>query len=265
MAKNKIEIIHQDNDIVVINKPAGISVTADRSGSEDLLPILNRQLAPKEPLRLIHRLDKFISGVMVLAKNLPAQSQYSSWFEKRKIKKTYLALTIGHLVKPSGTIKTPIARSRKDPRIMRIDTKRGKPAITNYQLLADFGSVALLAVEPETERTHQIRVHLAIRDIPLAIDPLYGPTRPIMLSDIKFGYRRKKDIPESPLIDRLTLHAYKLELPRMDNQSVIDTYIAALDKKFAAAIKMLTKHNPKGPDAFSKLEDFNNILAAKNF
>jgi 23S rRNA pseudouridine1911/1915/1917 synthase len=108
--------------------------------------------------------------------------------------------------------------------------------------------VALLAVEPITGRTHQIRVHLKSIALPLAIDPLYGSTRPIMLSDFKPDFRLKKGKTETPLIDRLTLHAYQLEIPLTDTKPT--TYIAKLDKKFAATIKALAKHNPKGPDAF---------------
>ena len=258
MAKNKIEIIHEDSEIIVVNKPPGISVTADRSGTEDLLPILTRQLQPKEELRPVHRLDKSTSGAMIIAKTPEAQSQYASWFEKRIIKKKFLALVTGYVARKTRTIKTPIAHSRKNPRIMILDSKRGTPCLTHYKLLADFGLVALLAVVPETIRTHQIRIHLASVNLPLTIDPLYGGTRPILLSDIKPGYIHKREKPESPLIERLTLHAYQLEVPTENAPSAI--YIAKMEKKFTATVKMLTKHNPKGPDAFEDPSDLEKIL-----
>ena len=247
MPKNDIEIIYQDCDLLVINKPAAVSVTADRSGEPDLLPMLNKQLRTGN-LRLIHRLDKFTSGVMLLAKNRETQSRFCSLFEKQLIKKTYLALVTGPVHDKAGTIDTPLSHSRKTPQLMRIDRKRGKPAVTHWQLLADFSLVALLVVKPITGRTHQIRVHLKSIDLPLAIDPLYGPTRPIMLSDFKADFRLKKGKTEIPLIDRLTLHAYQIEIP--PDLDKLTTFIARLDKKFAATIKALTKHNPKGPDAF---------------
>ena len=261
MPKNNIEIIYQDKDLLIINKPAGISTTADRSGVPDLLPTLRKQLPGENDLRLIHRLDKSASGVMLMAKNRETQSKFSSLFERRTIKKTYLALAVGPVHGRSGTIDTPLSHSRKNPQLMRIDPKRGKPALTHWQLLADFGTVALLSVQPITGRTHQIRVHLKSIQLPLAIDPFYGSTRPIMLSDFKTGYRFKKNKSETPLIDRLTLHAYQIEIPQTDTNPAI--YVAGLDKKFAATIKALTKHNPNGIEAFLNQDHLAAILSAE--
>ncbi len=261
MPKNDIEIIYQDSDLVVINKPAGISTTADRSGAPDLLGVLQKQLGAENKLRLIHRLDKFASGVMLLAKNPATQSKFSSLFEKRLVKKTYLALVAGPVRRDSGIIKTLLSHSQKNPQVMRANPKRGKPAVTRWQLLADFGAVALLAVWPITGRTHQIRVHLKSIHLPLAIDSLYGLERPIMLSDFKLDYRSKKGKPETPLIDRLTLHAYQIEIPPDIGKPT--TFIAKLDKKFAAVIKALAKYNPKGPNAFLNPDNFTAILNAQ--
>ncbi len=263
MSGRHIEIIHEDSQILVVNKPPGISVTGDRSGADDILTVLRRQLPADTELRLVHRLDKYTSGAMIIAKTREAQSAYSSWFEKRRIKKIYLALVTGFVDAEAQTIDTPIARNRKDPRLMRLDPKRGKPAITRYKLLADFGPFCLLAVRPETGRTHQIRIHLAENGIGLAIDPLYGAVAPIMLSDIKHGYKRKPGRVESPLIDRLTLHAYQLEVPTPDAQPTV--FIAPLEKKFAATVKMAAKHNPEGPDAFTNPDDLQRILNAQPF
>ena len=263
MAKKNIEIIYQDSDLVVINKPAGISSTADLTGTPDLLPVLQKQLGTEEKLRLIHRLDKFASGVMLLALNRATQSTFSSLFEKRQMKKTYLALAAGTTNRPGGTIKTPLSHSQKNPQVMRANPKRGKPALTRWKLLADFGPFAFLAAEPVTGRTHQIRVHLKNIHLPLAIDPLYGSVRPLMLSDFKPGYRLKKGKDEPALIDRLTLHAYQIEIPAdLDKPT---TFVAKLDKKFAAVIKALTKHNPNGPDAFVNPDHLSTILSATPF
>ncbi len=124
MLGRHIEIIHEDSKILVINKPPGISVTGDRSGADDILTVLRRQLPADTQLRLVHRLDKFTSGAMIIAKTREAQSAYSSWFEKRLIKKIYLALVTGIVGDKAQTIDTPIARNRKDPRLMRLDRKR---------------------------------------------------------------------------------------------------------------------------------------------
>jgi len=113
-----------------------------------------------------------------------------------------------------------------------------------------------------TGRRHQIRVHLASIGLPLAFDPLYGSTSGVFLSDFKKDYKLGKTKKENPLIERLTLHAYQIEFPNCEAHCP-NCFIAGLDKKFAAAIKMLTKHNPKGIDAFTNPEIFSKILHRK--
>ena len=194
MSKTKIEVIYQDHDILVVNKPAGVSVTKDRSGDAELADILAGQLGSQisSGLRLVHRLDKDTSGVMILAKNKEAQSLFCSLFEKKLVKKTYLALVTGAISAQKGTISAPLAHSRKNPALMCIAAKKGKEAVTDWELLADFGVAALLAVYPLTGRTHQIRVHLSSIGLPLSIDPLYSSSRRLFLSDFKINYRLAK-------------------------------------------------------------------------
>ncbi len=260
MTENKIEIIYEDNDMLVINKHSGISVTKDRAGLPQLIDLLNEQLGPQPTkLRLVHRLDKDTSGVMILARNKAAQTLFSGYFEDRRVRKTYLTLVRGALIEQQGTISAPLARNRKNTEFMRIDFNKGKDSITDWRLLADFGDVALLAVHPLTGRTHQIRVHLPSISLPLLIDPAYGAGLPLYLSDFKPNYRLAKGKTERPLIDRLTLHAYQLELPDQHGHRP-SLFIAGLDKKFKAALKMLTKHNPKGPAAFLNTDDFECII-----
>ena len=260
--KNKIEIIYESQHLIAINKPAGVSVTKDRAGKADILELLAKQVDHSKKLRLIHRLDKGTSGIMLLAKTPESQSLFSSGFEKRLFKKTYLALVSGYVSSPAGRIKAPIARSLRDAKQMCISAKRGKEAITDFRLLAEFGIVSLVAAMPITGRTHQIRVHFANRNMPLAIDPLYGGRNPIMLSDYKAGYGLSRGKTERPLIERLTLHAYQLELPKTELTEPL-TLVAKPEKKFAAAIKMLTKHNPNGPEAFIDQQDFEAIISGK--
>ena len=264
MPKTRIEIIYSDADILVVNKPSGVSVTKDRSGAAELSDILAGQSGKESVsnLRLIHRLDKDTSGVMILAKTKEAQSLYSSLFAKRQVNKTYLAIVTGVLPGREGKIESHLTRSSSNPRQMCIIRKRGKEAVTGWRLLADFGSIALLSVSPLTGRTHQIRVHLPSIGLPLAIDPLYGSNRPLCLSDFKSGYRLAKDKIEKPLIDRLTLHAYQLSIENCKSK-IENCFVAGLDKKFKATIKMLTKHNPKGLEAFCEPDDFSKIINNK--
>ncbi len=233
-----IEIIYQDDDIVVVNKPSGVSVTKDRGGDIDLKAAMEEQnpvLA--EGLRLVHRIDKETSGVMVLARNKETQSRLSSGFAKRKVKKTYLAIVSGFVAEDEGIIEDKLMRNPRDDKRMLIH-KRGKAAVTKWSLIADFGPYALLRVCPLTGRTHQIRMHMKYAGMPLAIDPLYGGKKGIMLSEVKPNYQSKADREEKPLMDRLTLHSYQLQLEGYEG-----VFVGGLDKNFAAAVKMLSKHS----------------------
>jgi len=261
IAKKPIEIIYQDDDIVVVNKPSGISVTKDRSGAAKLTDILGEQLRQQvhSELLLVHRLDKATSGVMIFAGNNEAQTRFTGYFRSRLVKKTYLTLVTGVVPGQQGRIEAPLVQSHKKGNLMCIGHKKGKEAVTNWKLLADFGAVSLLAVMPITGRTHQIRVHLPHIGLPLAIDPFYGSNRPLFLSDFKTDYRLARDHTEKPLIERLTLHAYQIELIKPE-ENIPDCFVAGLDKKFTATIKMLTKHNPKGLNAFTNTNDFSKIV-----
>jgi 23S rRNA pseudouridine1911/1915/1917 synthase len=260
--KAAVEIIYQDDDVLVVNKPPGISVTHDRSGADDLPSVLAGQLGADVELRLVHRLDKDTSGILVIAKNLPAQSWLSSCFEKGIARKTYLALVRGAAIEGSGVIDAQIDAVPYERNKMQVVSKGGKQAVTEWELLADFGVVSLLAVRPRTGRTHQIRVHMASAGLPLAIDPTYGSSEPILLSEVKVGYKLPRGQEEKPLMERLTLHAYQLSVPLKEGEEP-RVFVARLDEKFRAAVKMLAKHNKRSFEAFAREGVFEKIIGGE--
>lgn len=181
------EVVHEDPDIVVIDKPAGLVVHPGAGNPDGTL--VNGLLAryPEiadvgEPSRpgIVHRLDAGSSGLLVVARTAEAAEALIEQFATHEATRCYLALVWGHPAAPHGVIDAPIGRSRRDPLRMAV-VADGRPARTEYRVLDRFdrpAELALLECRLETGRTHQIRVHLSSIDHPLVGDPVYGQRRP---------------------------------------------------------------------------------------
>jgi len=192
-AKIKFEIIYQDENIIVINKPAGLQVHPVKSlRDHGASPSPNNTLAngliykfpeiktvgdePENRPGIVHRLDKDTSGIMLVARNQKTFEALKNKFKNREIQKTYWALVYGKLENKKGLIDAPLARSAdyKKQTIARAKTKtKIRPAITEYKVLKEYGDYSLVEVKPKTGRMHQIRVHLSSIGHPILGDEKY--------------------------------------------------------------------------------------------
>ena len=248
-----LPVLWSDDNLVAVDKPAGLATIPGRGETDSVLQALGRQLGlphggTADPrLRLVHRLDKDTSGVLLFAKNVAAQRHLSHQFQNNTVSKEYLALVVGRPSADDGDIDAPLAPHPTSPKHMAV-SKHGRPARTAWKLEERFRTVALIRAFPKTGKTHQIRVHLKHIGLPLAVDPLYNPPRDrapagLLLSAFKRGYR-PADGPERPLIDRLTLHAEKLRFQNVDGTEV--EIVAPLPKDFRATLNQLRRHSQPG-------------------
>ena len=172
-----LDIVYEDDSILVVNKPAGLVVHPAAGHADGTL--VNALLAHAPELEqlprggIVHRLDMETSGIMVVARTLSAHHHLVEQLQARTVKREYSAVCIGAMT-GGGTIEAPMGRHPKQRKKMAVLPAGGKPAITHYRIARRFGHHTQIAVNLETGRTHQIRVHMAYRHYPLVGDPLYG-------------------------------------------------------------------------------------------
>ena len=223
----KIEILYEDNDLLVVNKPAGLMVHPDGKSNG---PFLTDWLLEKFPeLKnvgeswpgIVHRLDVGTSGVLIVAKNQPTYLWLKKQFQNRKISKVYNAFVWGEMKDDRGIIDKPIGRSKNDFRQRSAERgKKGKirDAITHFVVKKKNNGFSFLEIRPKTGRTHQIRVHLKAIGYPVVGDSLYAPKR---LPALGFN--------------RLALHAFSIEFENSTHKKISVT--APLPEDFQNALK----------------------------
>lgn len=224
-------VVHKDADILIINKPHGLAVQGGSGITRHLdmlLPAL--QYDARELPRLVHRLDKDTSGVMVLARHLKAASELQRAFANKKLQKIYLALVVGQPQPYEGEIvsnmeKLAIGEHSRE-KVRSVEDKEGKRAITRYRTRESLGGkLALVELEPITGRTHQLRVHMAEMETPIVGDGKYGGVKAHVKGSVQ-------------LSGKLHLHAWQLRLPAMFGKNP-RVFAAALPQHFAESLDML--------------------------
>jgi len=234
----RIDTLLDDPAFLAVNKPADVLTIPGRQGGESVLGRLAAATVGGE-LRLVHRLDRGTSGVLLFARDLDAQRVLSEQFAHRQVEKTYLALVRGAPGQDEGLIDAPLTRDPNSTTRMIVHAKRGKRSQTRWEVVERFPGMALLRCHPLTGRQHQIRVHLAHARMALLVDGLYGECEAFYLSHVKTGYKHGGG-EERPLIARLTLHAESIAFahPRTGEAVRIE---APLPKDFRATLAQLRK------------------------
>ena len=240
MKQRAFEIIFEDDDILVINKRAGILSIPDRYHSDiNNLYVLLKQY--RKSIYPLHRLDKETSGVMVYAKTESSHKELSRQFENREIRKEYLTILEGSPENDEETIDTFLAPSLYEKDKMIVLPKKGKRAITTYRILERFKHFSFGSITINTGRQHQIRVHMKHIGHPLAVDAKYGNRKSLYAFDIKTNkFNKKENKPPKPLISRHSLHAYKITIRHPVNKEKIE-FKAELPKDMRATLNQLRK------------------------
>ena len=228
-----LDIIYEDGDIIVINKPSGMVVhpaPGNESGTlvnallyhcGDTLSGINGVIRPG----IVHRIDKDTSGLLVVAKNDEAHVFLSSLLKEHGIKRTYHAIIIGHLKEQRGTVNAPIARHSIDRKKMAV-VAGGREAITHYEVIEEYTGYSYIKLNLETGRTHQIRVHMSYKGHPIIGDTVYG------------GGKTPFEKANASLLDGQILHAKELSFPHPRTKEIMH-FTCELPSNFKRLIEKL--------------------------
>ena len=210
-----LDIVFEDDYVMLINKPYDMVVhPAGGHPSGTLVNALafhcqnlSQVNGPSKP-GIVHRLDRDTSGIMLVIKSDAVHSHIAMQFEKRYIKKEYIAVVEGEIMLDSDEIKLPIGRHKTDRQRMAIRRDIGKEASSVYEVMERFRGYTMVKIMPKTGRTHQIRVHMRSIGHPVVADATYSNQGSLCISDL---LQKERETDEIPIIERQALHAHKIE------------------------------------------------------
>lgn len=251
-----VPVLFEDEHLLALDKPAGLHLLEDPDEPErpSLMGLLYRGIHEGKSwakarnlafLRQVHRLDADTSGVLLLAKSRPALEALGNQLNDEKPRRLLVALTYGGAESDEFTARERLAPRPRQPEFMKVDPRRGRKAVTQFRVRERFAGHTLWECRPLTERLHQIRLHLRYHRLAVVSDPAYGG-RPLLLSDLKRGYRFKAGAPEKPLIARPAVHSEALEIEHPVSGEPL-RIVAPLPKDFQVALKYLRKFAPPSP------------------
>ena len=206
MQHSPLDIIFRDQYIIALNKPTGLlSVPGIGPEAQDCLA--NRVAFEFPGARIVHRLDRDTSGVIVMARDADTHRELSRQFHDRETEKTYIAIVAGVMEKHSGEIDLPMRKDIDNPPWSIIDFVHGRNAVTRWRVLEQHADRARLELNPITGRSHQIRLHLKVIDHPILGDDLYAPPPILALADRLLLHAKSLSITHPATGERLHLHA----------------------------------------------------------
>lgn len=238
--KQNLEYIFEDEDIIVLSKPAGVLTIPDRydKNALNLRQILTEKYGQ---IFVVHRLDRDTSGIMVFAKNAESHRNLSMQFEALTVKKVYHCIVSGSVINDEMEIDIPLMTDPND-RGKTIPSVRGKSSLTIMRIIKRYRSASLVKCLLITGRHHQIRAHLAAVGHPLLVDPMYGKSESFKLSMIKRRYNLQKNTTEIPLIARVSMHSKDLGFKHPTTNQDIE-FTTEYPKDFEATLQVLDKYS----------------------
>ena len=244
----ELPVVHEDSELLAVDKASKLLSSPDRYDKDraSLMGMIHRDIASKARwtsqrnisyLANVQRLDFETSGILLLAKSKPSLVNLVNQFGAKKPVKTYLALAHGWPEDDEFEVNVKLAPHPERTGYIVPSPKRGKFSVTRFKVLERFTGYCLLECSPLTGRTHQIRVHLKTKGLPIVADPLYGG-RTLFLSEFKHDYRLKTGREENPLMGRVALHASGLKVIHPSTEEPVEMRCEP-PKDFRVALKYL--------------------------